>query len=62
MRLLRLAVICTAAAMIICLWLFLHAIWYTFVLFMLVAQPLLAVAAGLFAWVVLRELRERGVL
>ena len=62
MRLLRLAVICTAAAMIFCLWLFLHAIWYTFVLFMLVAQPLLAVAAGLFAWVVLRELRERGVL
>jgi hypothetical protein len=59
---LALALGLTALAMVICLGLFIHAVWYTFVLFMLVAQPLLLVAAGLFGWAVVRDLRQKGVL
>jgi hypothetical protein len=53
---------CTAIAVLICLALFVHAVWYTFVLFMLVAQPLLVLATVLFVWTVLRDLRRKGAL
>lgn len=62
MRVLRLALMCTAIAVLICLALFVHAVWYTFVLFMLVAQPLLVLATVLFVWTVLRDLRRKGAL
>lgn len=62
MRALTLALGLTALAIVICLGLFIHAVWYTFVLFMLVAQPLLVVAAVLFGWAVVRDLRDKGVL
>lgn len=62
MRVLRLALMCTGVAVLICLALFVHAVWYTFVLFMLVAQPLLVLATVLFAWTVLRDLRRKGAL
>jgi len=61
-RVLRLALMCTAIAVLICLALFVHAVWYTFVLFMLVAQPLLVLATVLFVWTVLRDLRRKGAL
>jgi hypothetical protein len=61
-RALRLALVCAGVAVLLCLWLFVHAVWYTFVLFMLVAQPLLLAAAVLFGWTVVRDLRRKGVL
>ena len=62
MRALALALGLTAIAVLICLALFIHAIWYTFVMFMLVAQPLVVVAVVLFGWAVVRDLRQKGVL
>lgn len=62
MKALALALGLTAIAILICLALFIHAVWYTFVMFMLVAQPLLLVAAALFGWAVVRDLRKKGVL
>ena len=62
MRALAVALGLTAIAIVICLGLFIHAVWYTFVMFMLVAQPLLLVAALLFGWAVVRDLRQKGVL
>jgi hypothetical protein len=59
---LTLALSLTAIAIVICLGLFIHAVWYTFVMFMLVAQPLLLCVAALFGWAVVRDLRQNGVL
>jgi hypothetical protein len=55
---LQIAIVLAAAGVAVCLLLFASVTWYTFVLFMLVAQPLFLVAFALYAWSVLRGLKR----
>ena len=61
MSLLKTALLLAMIGVVLCLWLLVRVTWYTFVTFMLVAQPLLLVAILMFAIVIVRELRQRGV-
>jgi hypothetical protein len=61
-RLLRLAFWATVAGVVLSLLLFLRPGPYTVTLFMAIAQPLLVVGCGLFAFEVIRDLRSRKVL
>jgi hypothetical protein len=60
--LLRLAFWATVAGVLLSLLLFLRPGPYTVTLFMAIAQPLLVVGCGLFAFEVVRDLRRRNVL
>jgi hypothetical protein len=62
MKAVRVAIGLAVIGVILCLWLLVRVDWYTFLAFMLLAQPLLLVAALIFAAAVLRELRQKGVL
>jgi multisubunit Na+/H+ antiporter MnhG subunit len=62
MKAVRVAIGLAVIGVILCLWLLVRVDWYTFLAFMLLAQPLLLVAALIFAAAVLRELRKKGVL
>ena len=61
MSLLKTALLLAMIGVVLCLWLLVRVNWYTFVTFMLVAQPLLLVASVMFAIVIVRELRQRDV-
>ena len=58
-KLLRLAIVLAVAGIVLCLWLLAGVTWYTFFLFMVVAQPLLLAAFVLFAIALLQELAQR---
>jgi hypothetical protein len=62
MNIVRTAIVLAVIGVVLCLWLLLGVNWYNFVAFMLVAQPLVLVAVLIFALVVAKELREKGVL
>jgi hypothetical protein len=47
---------------LLCLWLFAGVRWYSFMAFMLVAQPLLLLAVVIFVVAIVRELKRTGVL
>jgi hypothetical protein len=61
-RLLRLAFWATVAGVVLSLLLLLRPGPYTVTVFMTIAQPLLVVGCGLFAFEVVRDLRGRKVL
>jgi hypothetical protein len=61
-RALRLAIVLAAIGVALCLWLLVGVRWYSFVIFMVMAQPLLLLAVLIFVVVVVRELRQTGVL
>ncbi len=58
-KLLRLAIVLAVAGIVLCLWLLAGVTWYTFFLFMVIAQPLLLAAFVLFAIALLQELAQR---
>jgi len=58
-KLLRLAIVVAAAGIVLCLWLLARVTWYTFFLFMVVAQPLLLAAFVLFAVAILQDFARR---
>jgi hypothetical protein len=62
MKAVRVAIGLAVIGVILCLWLLVRVDWYTFLAFMLLAQPLLLVAVLIFVGAVLRELRQKGVL
>lgn len=62
MTTIRAAIALAAVGVLLCLWLLVKVSWYNFVAFMIVAQPLLLVAVLLFVGVLVRELRQKGVL
>ena len=62
MKAIRLAIGLALIGLVLCLWLLVRVDWYNFLAFMLLAQPLLLVAALIVAVTVLRELRQKGVL
>jgi hypothetical protein len=62
MRLIRAAIVLAALGVILCLWLLVRVSWYNFVAFMLLAQPLLLIAALIFLATAVKELRQKGVL
>ena len=55
----RVAIALAAAGLVLCLWLLAGVTWYTFMVFMLVAQPLMLVALVIFVIAVVREVRRR---
>jgi len=55
----RVAIALAAAGLVLCLWLLAGVTWYTFMVFMLVAQPLMLLALVIFVIVVAREMRRR---
>ena len=62
MKAIMVAIVLTAVGIVVCLWLLAGVTWYNFVAFMLLAQPLLLLGAVIYAVVVLRDLRRKGVL
>ena len=62
MKAVRVAIGLAVIGVILCLWLLVRVGWYNFLAFMLLAQPLLLVAALIFAGAALKELRQKGVL
>ena len=62
MRSVRFGIAFTAVGVLLCLVLLLNAAWYSFVAFMLVAQPLLLVGFVVFVGAVVAELRRKDVL
>jgi hypothetical protein len=62
MKTLRTAILLATVGVLLCLWLLVKVSWYSFVAFMMVAQPLLVVAALVFVGAILRDLRRKGVL
>ena len=61
MTLLRLAIVLAAIGIVLSIWLLVQVTWYTFVAFMVVAQPLLLAALLIFLVVAVRDLRRRGL-
>jgi len=55
----RIAIALAAVGLLLCVWLLVGVTWYSFMAFMLVAQPLLLVALVIFVVAVIRELRHR---
>ena len=62
MNTVRTAIVLAAVGVLLCLWLLVKVSWYSFVAFMMVAQPLLVVAALIFVVALVRDLRRHGVL
>jgi len=62
MTAIRTAILLAALGAALCLWLLVSVSWYSFLAFMLVAQPLIVVAVLIFLGAVLKELRQKGVL
>jgi hypothetical protein len=60
--LVRLSLGAAALGVLLCLPLVIQETPWTFVIFMFLSQPLLAVAFLLFAWQVLRDLRNKQLL
>jgi uncharacterized membrane protein len=58
---LKLAIVLAVIGVLLCLWLLAGVNWYNFMAFMLIAQPLLLLAVLIFAVVVVREMRRKGV-
>ena len=61
-KVVRLAIVLAFIGLLLCLWLLLTVNWYTFVAFMMLAQPLLLLAVLVFAIAFVRDLRQKGVL
>ena len=61
MTLLRLSIVLAAIGFVLCIWLLAQVTWYTFVAFMVVAQPLLLTALLIFLVVAVRDLRRRDL-
>ena len=62
MNLLKVAMLLSAVGTLLCLWLLVGVTWYNFLVFMLVAQPLLLIGAVCYAIIALRELRKTKAL
>jgi len=62
MNTVRTAIVLAAVGVLLCLWLLVKVSWYSFVAFMMLAQPLLVVAALIFVVALVRDLRRHGVL
>ena len=62
MKTIMLAIVLTAVGLVACLWLLAGVTWYNFMVFMLVAQPLLLLGAVIFAVVAIRDRRRKGLL
>jgi hypothetical protein len=60
MNLVKVAMLLSAVGTVLCLWLLVKVTWYNFLVFMLVAQPLLLLGAVCYVIVALRELRRTG--
>jgi hypothetical protein len=61
-KVVRLAWICAAAAVVLAVILLVRTTDYMFVFFMFVGAPLVAVAAIALGWVILQDLKHRKVL
>jgi hypothetical protein len=61
MTLLKLAIVLAVIGVLLCLWLLAGVTWYNFMAFMLIAQPLLLLAVLIFAVVLIKEIRRKGV-
>jgi len=59
---LRVAIVLAAIGLVLTIWLLVQVKWYNFLAFMLVAQPLLLLALVIFAAMLVKHLRQRGVL
>jgi len=59
MRTVQTALVLAMIGVVLCLWLLVDVRWYSFIAFMVVAQPLLLLAVVLFAAAVVKRLRER---
>jgi hypothetical protein len=55
----RVAIVLAAVGLLLCAWLLAAVTWYTFMAFMLLAQPLLLLALVIFVVAVVREIRHR---
>jgi len=55
----RVAITLAAAGLVLCLWLLVGVTWYTFMAFMLVAQPLMLLALVIFVIGAVREIRRQ---
>ena len=62
MKAIMLAILLTAVGIVACLWLLVGVTWYNFMVFMLLAQPLLLLGAVIFAVVAIRDRRRKGLL
>jgi hypothetical protein len=61
MTLLKLAIVLAVIGVLLCLWLLAGVTWYNFMAFMLIAQPMLLLAVLIFAVVLIKEIRRKGV-
>ena len=59
MSALRVAITIALVGLLFCLWLLVAVNWYTFVAFMMLAQPLLVLAMLVFIGVMVRQIRQR---
>jgi len=55
----RVAIVLALIGIVLCLWLMVTVNWYNFVVFMMIAQPLLLLALLIFVGAVVRELQAR---
>ncbi len=62
MKTIRAAIVLAALGLVLCIWLLAGVTWYTFVVFMVLAQPLLLAALVLFAIAAAKDLKRRGLL
>ena len=62
MKLIRVAIGLAVVGLVLCLWLLVKVTWYNFVVFMVLAQPLLLTALVIFVIVAGRDLKRRGLL
>ena len=60
MRVARLAIVLTVIGLVLCLALLVKVTWYTFIAFMVLAQPLLLLGVVTFVAAVAWQLRRRG--
>jgi hypothetical protein len=61
MKTVRTAIALAAVGIVLCLWLLVRVSWYSFVAFMLLAQPLLLLAVLIFLGAVARDLKKKGL-
>jgi hypothetical protein len=58
----RTAIVLAFIGVLLCLWLLVQVTWYSFIAFMLIAQPLLVLSVLIFAITAVRGLKRTGVL
>jgi hypothetical protein len=61
-KLIRVAIGLAVVGLVLCLWLLVKVTWSNFVVFMVLAQPLLLTALVIFVIVAGRDLKRRGLL